>query len=467
MRSREATIAAAARALGFSRAGTAPLAPLPVGPFLQAWLAEGRAGEMGSLAGRTAERIDPRAARPWARAVISLAYPYRPPPPPPGDWRATLTGRIAAYALGEDYHARVGALLDALAARLAAAFPGARFQGYVDTGPVLEREWAMRAGLGWIGKHTLLLDRAAGSYFFLAELFTDLELAASPLPADHCGTCARCHAACPTGALGPGYTMDPRRCLSYLTIEHRSALPVELPPRPGNWIFGRDPCQDASPWNGEARAPAARRRGARSRRHGRGRRTAARRRSSRRRSLHDPGAPRAVDRRAVGALLCTDVQVDALMADPTESRALRTLVDIVESGRPLVYIRSAEEQRVTTLLREIAGRCFSSAVPLWTWSLTEGMRRDDGTGGELLGPRAALDFVATYDGRALFLFKDFHEPMREAPDVRRRLRDLYELCFSRGKVLIICSPVKFIPEEIERAIVYVELAVPDLDELVG
>jgi len=155
------------------------------------------------------------------------------------------------------------------------------------------------------------------------------------------------------------------------------------------------------------------------------------------------------------------------MADPTESRALRTLVDIVESGRPLVYIRSAEEQRVTTLLREIAGRCFSSAVPLLTWSLTEGMRRDDGTGGELLGPRAALDFVATYDGRALFLFKDFHEPMREAPDIRRRLRDLYELCFDRGKFLIICSPVKFIPEEIERAIVYVELAVPDLDELVG
>src|SRR2546430_7198125 len=90
MRSREATIAAAARALGFSRAGTAPLAPIPVGPFVQAWLAEGRAAEMGYLARRTAERIDPRAARPWARAVISLAYPYRPPPPPPGDWRATL-----------------------------------------------------------------------------------------------------------------------------------------------------------------------------------------------------------------------------------------------------------------------------------------------------------------------------------------------------------------------------------------
>ena len=256
MRSREATIAAAARAVGFSHAGTAPLAPLPVGPFLEAWLAAGRAGEMGYLARRTAERIDPRAARPWARAVISLAYPYRPPPPPPGDWRATLTGRIAAYALGEDYHARVGALLDALAARLAAAFPGARFQGYVDTGPVLEREWAMRAGLGWIGKHTLLLDRAAGSYFFLAELFTDLELAASPLPADHCGTCARCHAACPTGALGPGYTMDPRRCLSYLTIEHRSAIPAELRPHLDNWIFGCDLCQEACPWNADVRDAA-------------------------------------------------------------------------------------------------------------------------------------------------------------------------------------------------------------------
>src|SRR2546428_11943436 len=198
MRSREATIAAAARALGFSRAGTAPLARLRVGPFLQAGLAEGRAGEMGYLARRTAELIDPRAAQAWARAVISLACPYRPPPPPPGGWRTTRAGRIAAYALGADYHARVGTLLGALAARLAAAFPGARFQAYVDTGPVLEREWAMRAGLGWIGKHTLLLDRTAGSYFFLAALFPDPELAASPLPPHHCGTCARCPPACPT-----------------------------------------------------------------------------------------------------------------------------------------------------------------------------------------------------------------------------------------------------------------------------
>src|SRR5205809_707966 len=155
------------------------------------------------------------------------------------------------------------------------------------------------------------------------------------------------------------------------------------------------------------------------------------------------------------------------MTDATEIRALRTLVDIVESGRPLAYIHSPEEQRVRALLRETARTCFSAAVPLWIWSLTEGMRRDDGTGVEQLGPRAALDFVATYDGAALFLFEDFHEPMREAPDIRRRLRDLYELCLDRGKFLLICSPVKFIPEEIERSIAYVELAVPDLLELVG
>src|SRR3989441_3655906 len=154
------------------------------------------------------------------------------------------------------------------------------------------------------------------------------------------------------------------------------------------------------------------------------------------------------------------------MTDATESRALRTLVDIVQSGRPLAYIHSPEEQRVRALLRETARTCFSAAVPLWIWSLTEGMRRDDGTGVEQLGPRAALEFVATYDGAALFLFQDFHEPMREAPDIRRRLRDLYELCFDRGKFLIICSPVKFIPEEIERAIVYIELAVPDLGHVV-
>ena len=257
MTSRAERIAAEARALGFPRIGCAPLVPLPVGRFLDGWLADGRAGEMRYLAERTAERLDPRLAMPWARAVVSLAWPYRPAPPPPEDWRAALRGRIAAYALGADYHDRLAEVLRALAARLAAAFPGARFRHYVDTGPVLEREWAMRAGVGWIGKNTLVLDRALGSYFFLAELFTDLELDAVPLATDHCGGCTRCHAACPTGALGPGYTMDPRRCIAYLTIEHRTAIPLDLRAELGNWIFGCDVCQDACPWNRDAGDPAA------------------------------------------------------------------------------------------------------------------------------------------------------------------------------------------------------------------
>jgi epoxyqueuosine reductase len=254
--SREETIAAEAAVLGFPLIGCAPLVALSVRRFLDDWLAEGRAGEMRYLAERTAERVDPRCAMPWARAVVSLAWPYRPPPPPPDDWRATLRGRIAAYALGADYHDRLGELLRALAVRLTAVFPGARFRHYVDTGPVLEREWAMRGGVGWIGKNTLVLHRALGSYFFLAELFTDLELDPVPLPADHCGGCTRCHAACPTGALGPGYTMDPRRCIAYLTIEHRSAIPVDLRPQIENWIFGCDVCQEACPWNRETGAAA-------------------------------------------------------------------------------------------------------------------------------------------------------------------------------------------------------------------
>jgi len=255
--SRAETIAAEAAAIGFSLAGSTPLAPLAVDDFVRRWLADGRAGEMRYLADRTAERLDPRIRLPWARGVIVLAYPYRPPPPPPDDWRTTLRGRIAAYALGVDYHDRLAALLRTLADRLTRALPGARFHAYVDTGPVLEREWAARAGIAWIGKNTLALDRIGGSYFFLAELFTDLELDPVPRPPDHCGTCTRCHTACPTDALGPGYEMDPRRCISYLTIEHRTAIPVSLRPSLANWIFGCDICQEVCPWNRDARDPTA------------------------------------------------------------------------------------------------------------------------------------------------------------------------------------------------------------------
>ncbi|HLK09843.1 MAG TPA: AAA family ATPase [Candidatus Binatia bacterium] len=156
------------------------------------------------------------------------------------------------------------------------------------------------------------------------------------------------------------------------------------------------------------------------------------------------------------------------MGEATESRALRALREIVESGRPLAYVRSTEEGRVAALLREAAATLFSPPAPLWVWSLTEGMRRDGGDGaGEQLGPRAALDFAAAHAGPGIFLLKDFHEALRDAPDVRRRLRDVYAACLDRSKLVVVCSPVRMVPEEIERQIVYVELAVPDLHELVA
>jgi epoxyqueuosine reductase len=249
----EEYIVTQARDAGFPLAGFAVLEPVPRAAFLAAWIAAGRAGEMRYLERRTPVRIDPRRAWRWARSIVTLAFPYRPPPRPPADWRATLRGRIAAYAVGADYHDVVAARLDDLMQRLRGRWPGATFRPYVDTGPVLEREWAMRAGLGWIGRNTLLLHRHAGSYFFLAELLTDLVLETVDLPADHCGTCTRCVTACPTGAL-TDYAMDPRRCISYLTIEHRSAIPLALRPALENWIFGCDVCQEVCPWNRDERS---------------------------------------------------------------------------------------------------------------------------------------------------------------------------------------------------------------------
>ena len=155
-----------------------------------------------------------------------------------------------------------------------------------------------------------------------------------------------------------------------------------------------------------------------------------------------------------------------MATEKLESHSLRELREIIESGRPLIYIRSAEEHRVGELLLEVAERCFKSPVPIWTWSLTEGMRRDDGAAAEPLDPRAALDSIAAYEQPAILHLKDFHEPMREAPEIRRRLRDLYASCFDRGKFIVISSPVKFVPEELDREMVYIELSVPDLVELV-
>jgi len=252
----EAIVTSAARDQGFALTGFARLERLEErAGFLSQWLAEGRAGEMAWLGRDPDRRLDPRLLDRRLRSVITLAYPYAPPRPPQVDWRAELRGRIASYAIGPDYHDTVLAKARAVAQTLERHAPAAVIRMYVDTGPVLEREWAARARLGWFGRNTNLLNRHHGSYFFLAEILTDLEFEPSAEPyRDHCGTCRQCLDLCPTGALTSGYLIEPRLCISYLTIEHRGPIAIELRPKIGNWIFGCDICQEVCPWNDDRTA---------------------------------------------------------------------------------------------------------------------------------------------------------------------------------------------------------------------
>jgi epoxyqueuosine reductase len=244
-------VTATANELGFAMVGFAAIRPLDERrEFYRQWLGSGRHGAMDYLAREPERRIDPRTLDSRFSSVISLAYPYHSPAPPKLDWRAELRGRIAAYALGPDYHDVVLAKARAVADTLAEIRAGTITRAYVDTGPVFEREWAAEARLGWFGKNTLTLNREHGSYFFLAEILTDLELEPTGGPyREHCGTCTRCLDLCPTGALAEGYLMEPRLCISYLTIENRGPIPRELRPKLGNWIFGCDICQEVCPWN--------------------------------------------------------------------------------------------------------------------------------------------------------------------------------------------------------------------------
>jgi epoxyqueuosine reductase len=232
---------------GFDRAGVATLEPSVSGEAFLRWLERGDQAGMGYLARRIEARLEPATILPGARSVLCVALQYHPleEAEPAGD----LWPGVARYARGLDYHEGMGARLKGLAARIAAAFPGAESRPYIDTGPVLEREMAARAGLGAVGKNTNLLHPEAGSWFLLGELFLTLDLAPDVPLADLCGTCTRCLEACPTGALPEAYRLDSNRCISYWTIEHRGPLPPEAREWIGTWVFGCDVCQEVCPWN--------------------------------------------------------------------------------------------------------------------------------------------------------------------------------------------------------------------------
>jgi epoxyqueuosine reductase len=240
---------------GFDRAGIASLEPAAHGESFVRWLGRGDLAGMAYLERRLEVRLRPSEALPGARSALCVALQYHPldgEAEPAGD----LWPRVARYARGRDYHDVMGERLRRLAARIAAAFPGVVSRPYVDTGPVLERELAARAGLGVAGKNTNLLHRQGGSWFLLGELFLTLDLSPDEPLTDLCGRCTRCLDACPTGALPEAYRLDSRRCISYWTIEHRGALPAAARQLIGDWVFGCDICQEVCPWN-LRRPPAA------------------------------------------------------------------------------------------------------------------------------------------------------------------------------------------------------------------
>jgi epoxyqueuosine reductase len=238
-----------ALAAGFVACGFASAEPLDCGPLLAEWLEAGRHGSMDYLARDLVARTSPTAYLSGASTVVVAAWPYDPPPQPRGDWRRDLTGRIAAYALGRDYHHRLGRSLEELA-RCVSELAGGETRVHVDAGPLVEKDLARRAGLGWFGRNTNLLLKGRGSYLLLGCLLTQARFEPDPaFDDDHCGTCTACLPACPTGALDGGPTIDARACISYLTIERRGPIAPDLRPLMGNWVFGCDDCQTACPWN--------------------------------------------------------------------------------------------------------------------------------------------------------------------------------------------------------------------------
>jgi epoxyqueuosine reductase len=238
----EARVKAKARELGFDPVGIARLGPVESYPAFARWIENGYAGQMTYLPRGAEKRRDTRAPVPGAKSAIVVALDYGGKQP---------SGPIARYARGDDYHdvmlARLRRLHAWLQGESGRAVVG---KAYVDTGPILERDLAERAGLGWIGKNTMLINPRRGSFFFIGALLVDLELEPDePFRSDHCGSCTRCLDACPTSAFVAPRVMDARRCISYLTIEHRGEIDTELQPLMGDLLYGCDICQDVCPWN--------------------------------------------------------------------------------------------------------------------------------------------------------------------------------------------------------------------------
>lgn len=243
-----------ARTLGFAACRIAHCTPPPHLPAFDRWLADGMAADMNWLPPSRPLRADPRQLLPDARSVVLLAMNYSGGAPDAQATNPSATqdaaapiGRFARYAAGPDYHRFIGDRLTQLDAWLRDR--GGTQRPFVDSAPVLERDFAAAAGLGWFGKNTMLLDRRLGTWSFIAGLLTTLDLPADPPQTARCGRCTRCLAACPTGALVAPYRLDARRCLSYLTIEHRGPIPVEFRPALGDRIFGCDACLEVCPWN--------------------------------------------------------------------------------------------------------------------------------------------------------------------------------------------------------------------------
>jgi epoxyqueuosine reductase len=233
--------------------GVTTCEPLPHADVYESWLASGRQGEMGYLAtSRSREcRAYPARLLPECRCVVVLGTRYPAPLRGESGRQSETRGQVASYAWGVDYHEflpeRLQSLVQFIEDQAGCSIPN---RVYTDTGPILERELGMRAGLGWIGKNTCLVNPHRGSYFLLAEILLGLELEPDlPFTADRCGTCTRCIEACPTGCIQPDRTLDARHCISYLTIELKGSIPEELRPRMGAWVFGCDVCQQVCPWN--------------------------------------------------------------------------------------------------------------------------------------------------------------------------------------------------------------------------